>query len=131
LSVAAIEELQALRDRVLPMLEQVAADYRGRVPSGYPAVTDAVRQGVVGIELDPSFSLFFTTDGEGLFADFYFRSHRIDARSSASREKFAGRPVEDHRPLSPAVTDLELRNLLSEMLARWNTQPTLIHITDS
>jgi hypothetical protein len=131
LSVAAIEELQALRDRVLPMLEQVVADYRGRVPSGYPAITDAVRQGVIGIELDPSFSLFFTTDGEGLFADFYYRSHRIDARSSASREKFAGRPVDDHRSIPPTVSDLELRNLVSELLARWNMQPSLIHITDT
>jgi hypothetical protein len=131
MSVTAIEELQAVRDRVLPMLEQVVADYEGRVPGGYPAITDSVRQGVIGIELDPSFSLFFTTDGEQVFADFYYRSHRIDARSSASREKFAGRPVDDHRPLPASVSDLELRNLIAELLARWNMQPTLIHITDS
>lgn len=113
------------------MLEQIAAEYRGRAPVGYPSITDAVRQGVVGIELDPSFSLFFTTDGEGLFADFYYRSHRSDARSSASREKFSGRPVDDHRPISPAINDLELRNLLSELLSKWNVQPGLIRISDS
>jgi hypothetical protein len=129
--VAAIEQLQGLRDRVLPMLEQVAREYQGRVPGGYPTITDAVRQGVIGIELDPSYSLFFTTDGEGLFADFYYRSPRNDARSSASREKFAGRPVDDHRSLPPTVTDLELRNLIAELLSKWNMQPTLIHITDS
>ncbi len=129
--MAVIEQLQGLRDRVLPMLEQVAREYQGRVPDGYPAITDAVHQGVIGIEIDPSYSLFFTTDGDGLFADFYYRSPRNDARSSASREKFAGRPVDDHRPLPPGITDLELRNLIAELLSKWNMQPTLIHISDS
>lgn len=129
--MAVIDEMQGVRDRVLPMLEQVAAEYRERVPDGYPVVIDSVRQGLVGIELDPNFSLYFTTDGEGLYADYYYRSWRIDARSSASREKFAGRPVEDRRPISPAISDLELRNLIAEILSRWNTQPMVIHITDT
>jgi len=129
--VATVEQLQGLRDRVMPMLAQVAEDYRERTPEGYPAITDAASEGVVGIEIDPSFGLFFTTDGTGLFADLYTRSHRIDARASASREKFAGRPVEDHRPISADISDNELRNLLAELLSRFNTQPLLIHITDS
>ena len=129
--MTAVDQLQNVRDRLLPMLEQVAVEYRDRAPGGYPAITDAVRQGVVGIEIDPSYGFFVTTDGEGLYADFYFRSHRIDARASASREKFSGRPQDDRRPLSPAPTDQELRNLIAELLARWNTQPGLIHITDT
>ena len=129
--VTATDTLQGLRDRMMPMLEQVVAEYSGRVPDGYPAIVNAPSQGLFGIELEPSFSLYFTTDGESIFADFYFRSHRIDARTSASREKFAGRPVEDRRVISPAVTDVALRNMLAEMLARWNTQPLVVHITDT
>ncbi len=129
--MTAVDELQNVRDRLLPMLEQVAAEYSERSPGGYPAITDAVRQGVIGIEIDPSYGFFVTTDGAGLFADFYFRSHRIDARSSASREKFAGRPTDDHRALSAHPSDQELRNLLAELISRWNTQPGLIHITDT
>jgi hypothetical protein len=129
--VTATDQLQGLRDRVKPMLEQVAADYAGRVPAGYPAIIDAPAQGLFGIELEPSFTLYFTTDGESLFADFYYRSHRIDARTSASREKFAGRPVEDRRRLAPGVTDIELRNLIAEVLSRWNTQPLVVHVTDT
>ena len=129
--VTATDTLQGLRDRMMPMLEQVVAEYSGRVPDGYPAIVNAPAQGLFGIELEPSFSLYFTTDGEAIFADFYFRSHRIDARTSASREKFAGRPVEDRRVISPAVTDVALRNMLAEMLARWNTQPLVVHITDT
>lgn len=129
--MTAIEELQGLRDRVKPMLEQVAADYAGRVPAGYPSIIDAPARGMFGIELEPSFSLYFTTNGESLYADYYYRSHRIDARTSASREKFAGRPVEDRREISPSISDVELRNLIAEVLSRWNTQPLIVHITDT
>ncbi len=129
--MTAVDELQNVRDRLLPMLEQVASEYRERAPGGYPAITDSVRQGVIGIEIDPSYGFFVTTDGEELYADFYFRSHRIDARASASREKFAGRPQDDHRLLTSPPSDQELRNLLAELLSRWNTQPGLIHITDT
>src|SRR3954451_22745141 len=129
--VATVEQLQGLRDRVMPMMVHVAEEYRGRAPEGYPVITDAATEGVVGIEIDPSFGLFFTTDGAGLFADLYTRSHRSDARASASREKFAGRPVDDHRPIPAGISDTELRNLLAELLSRFNMQPLLIHITDS
>jgi hypothetical protein len=130
-AVNAVDQLQALRDRVIPMLEHVRAQYADRVPEGYPVLVDSVRRGVVGIELDSSYALYFTHDGTGVFADFYFRSHRIDARTSASREKFAGRPFDDHRPLSPTVTDVELRNMIAELMNRWNMQPGVIHVTDT
>lgn len=125
------EQLQGIRNRVMPMLELVATEYAGRTPAGYPVIVDAPERGLVGIELEPSFSLYFTTDGESIFADYYYRSHRIDARSSASRAKFSGRPVEDRRVISPAITDIELRNLIAEVLSRWNTQPLIVHITDT
>ena len=91
--VATVEQLQGLRDRVMPMLAQVAEDYRDRTPEGYPAITDAASEGVVGIEIDPSFGLFFTTDGTGLFADLYTRSHRIDARASRDEQARNGRMI--------------------------------------
>jgi hypothetical protein len=59
------------------------------------------------------------------------RSSRIDARSSASREKFAGSPLYDRRQFSPYTTDMQLRNMIAELMARHNFQPGLIHITDS
>lgn len=129
--MSAVDQLQSLRDRVIPMLEHVRAEYAERTPEHYPVIVDNVRRGVVGIELDPNFALYFTHDGAGVFADVYFREHRIDARTSAGREKYSGRPKADLRPLSADVSDVELRNLLAEMLSRFNMQPLMIHITDT
>jgi len=67
--VTATETLQGLRDRVMPMLEQVAADYAERVPAGYPVLNDAPARGLFGID--------------------------------------------------------------AEVLSRWNTQPLIVHITDT
>lgn len=125
------ELLSGIRDELLPMLRLIAEEYRGRVPEGYPVIIDAPSQGVVGIALDPNYALHITSDGEQLYADFYYRSPRNDARSSASREKFAGSPFGDHRPLGSRVTDQALRNLIAELVSRWNYQPSLVHITDT
>src|SRR5215212_4076468 len=126
-----IEMLQQVRERMLPMLLLVAEEYRSRVADGYPIIVDAVTNGVIGIEIDPSYALYVTSDGHELFVDYYVRSSRIDAGSSASREKFAGSPLYDRRPFSPYTTDVQLRNMIAELMARHNYQPGLIHITDS
>ena len=126
-----IEMLEQMRERVMPMLRLVAAEYGQRVPEGYPIIVDAVANGVVGIEIDPSYALYVTSDGDQLYADYYWRSSRYDARSSASREKFAGSPLYDRRPLSPLVSDIELRNMIAELMTRYNYQPGLVHISDS
>jgi hypothetical protein len=123
--------VSAIRDRILPMLEQVANEYRYRVPEGYPVIVDTPNQGVVGIELDPSYALYIISDGMQLYADVYSRSPRNDARSSASREKFGGAPDSDRRPLDPNISDQGLRNLIAELMSRWNFQPLIIHITDT
>ena len=127
----AVETLEGIRERVLPMLRLVAEEYAHRTPDGYPVVVDAVESGTVGIELDPSYALYFMTDGEETFAELYARSARTDARSSASREKFSGLPFSDRRPLEADVSDQTLRNLIAELRARWNVQPGIIHISDS
>ena len=126
-----VEMLEQVRERVLPMLRLVAEEYRPRVAEGYPIIVDSVANGVVGLEIDPNHAIYIMTDGNDLFVDFYVRSSRIDARSSASREKFAGSPLYDRRPFSPYTTDIRLRNMIAELMACHNFQPGLIHITDS
>lgn len=116
---------------MLPMLRLAAAEYAQRTPPGYPVVVDAVEAGTIGIEIDPSYALYIVSDNDELYADLYYRSSRTDARSSASREKFSGQPANDRRPLPPTLSDQVLRNLIAEIMARYNQQPGLIHITDS
>jgi hypothetical protein len=123
--------LEQVRDRLLPMLQLVAEQYRPRVAEGYPVIVDAVPQGLIGLEIEPNYALYITSDGGQLYADFYYRSSRNDVRSSASREKFSGSPVYDRRPISPALTDVQLRNMVAELMTRHNFQPGLVHITDS
>ena len=116
---------------MLPMLRLVAQEYEPRVSEGYPIIVDSVANGVIGIEIDPNYALYITSDGKELFADYYVRSTRSDARSSASREKFSGSPLYDRRPFSAYTTDVQLRNMIAELMARHNYQPGLIHISDS
>ena len=96
-----VDALQGVRDRVLPMVHFAAEEYRHRSPEGYPVVVDEVDRGAVGLELDPDHAIYFVQDGGGLFVDFYYRSFRNDARSSASRAKFGGLPFDDRRPFRP------------------------------
>jgi len=125
-----IDQLSSIRDRFLPMLTYAQQEYGYRVPAGYPVIHDDIRRGVVGIELDPTHSLNITTDGEHLYADVVYRSSRYDARTSASREKFGGKSVVDRRRIDPAISDQTLRNLLGELMSRWNQQQTMLYFTD-
>ncbi len=124
-------QLAGIANRFEPMLEQVQADYKNRVPRGYPTISRDAARGNYGIQIDPNFALFIVSDGEQLYADMTYRSSRTDARSSASREKFAGMTIFDRRPIAATISDQELRNLLAELLARFNMQPLLIHMTDA
>ena len=58
------EMLAQVRERMLPMLRLVAEEYRPRVPEGYPIIVDSVANGVIGIEIDPSYALYITSDGK-------------------------------------------------------------------
>ena len=113
------------------MLQVMAAEYQGRVPAGYPQVVDIPAQGIVGLQLDPAHSLYIVSENGALYADFYYRSSRWDARSSASREKFGGAPFDDRRPLTGVPSDQALRNLIAELISRFNFQQSIIHITDT
>ena len=125
-----VEQLSQIRDRFLPMISYAQQEYGYRVPPGYPVIHDDTARGVVGIELDPSHSVYLTTDGERLYSDVTYRSSRYDARSSASREKFGGSLVVDRRELPADVSDQYLRNLLAEVMSRLNNQQTMIYFTD-
>ena len=113
------------------MLQYVTTEYQYRVPAGYPAIVDTLERGIVGFELDPSHSLYFTDDGSVVRAEMYYRSPRNDTNSSASREKFGGAPVDDRRVIDNSVSDQALRNLIAELISRWNFSPQILHITDT
>ncbi|HET9014487.1 MAG TPA: hypothetical protein VFN57_02750 [Thermomicrobiaceae bacterium] len=131
-AVVGLAELRALRDRMLPMFQVVARDYETRTPNGYPIVFDTVEDaGCFGIHLDPRYGLDILTDGEAVFAQLNIVGWRTDARSSAQKEKFAALPFEGLRRLNGSMSDGLLRNLISELLAFYNTQPLMINITDS
>jgi hypothetical protein len=126
----AVDVLNDLRQRLIPMLQAAAVQYANRVPSGYPSVVDAPQTGTVGIELDPSHALYFVQEADGVTARMYRRSSRTDARASAGRQKYGGVPFSDTRPLSPEVGDQELRNLIAELMSWYNYQPGVLYITD-
>lgn len=128
----ALDELKALRGRMLPMLRAIAREYETRTEAGYPVVIDNVeRTGYFGIQLDPGYGLYIITDGRALVAQLNIVGWRSDVRSSANKEKFSNAPFAGERPISQAMSDAQLRNLLAELLAAWNTQPLLMNVTDS
>jgi len=130
--VSGVAALERLRDRLLPMLNEVAREYRTRSEHGYPVIMDNVEaDGYFGIMLAPAYGLSFMTDGEQLFAQINMVGWRNDVRSSANKEKFSGLPFTGVRPLPENLTDQQLRNLIAELLAHWNMQPLLIHQADS
>lgn len=122
--------LAEIRNRFIPILNVTVEQYKGRVPAGYPNLVDNVDAGTVGVEIDPSFAVYVTQDDDGLFAEVYKRDPRIDARATAGRQKYAGAPVSDRRPLDSTPTDQELRNLVAELKQAFNTQPGIIYITE-
>lgn len=127
-----IVRLEAIRLRVLPILEATKAAYTGRVRNGYPSIVDNVqRGGVFGLNFDPGFGVYFMTDGQTLFAEIQRVSQRGDTLSAANREKFAGEPVQERHDIDESWTDSQFRNLISELINRWNTQQTVIYRVDS
>jgi hypothetical protein len=124
--------LESMRARIMPLLEATQTEYRGRVRNGYPRLVDNIpRGGVFGLSLDPGFGIYFMTDGERVFADLNFVSLRVDTLSAANREKFAGQPAGQRVELDAEWTDLQLRNLVAELVSRWNWQQTAIYRVDS
>lgn len=128
--IVSIQNLKHVRDRILPMMEVAADQYQDRVPEGYPNLVDNVDQGLVGLELDPSYALYLTSEGEQLYAEVYRRQSRTDARSSSSRQKYGGLPFQDRRPIPADIDDQALRNLIGEIKHAFNMQPGMLYITE-
>lgn len=127
-----ITRLETIRQRVLPILEATKAAYVGRVRNGYPSIVDNVqRGGVFGLNFDPGFGVYFMTDGQTLFAEIHRVSQRGDTLSAANGEKFAGAPVQERHDIDETWSEAQFRNLISELLNRWNTQQTVIYRVDS
>ncbi len=120
-----------LRERLLPMFRLVAQEYDNRTPAGYPEVTDDPDGGIIGIALDPSYSLFLIDEGAEWAVTFTRRNPRTDARSSASSMRHGVAPLNDLRTLPADASDQALRNLIAELKMHFNQQPGMIHITDS
>jgi hypothetical protein len=129
---ARIAELRTLRDRMVPMLESVSEAWHDRTEQGYPVIFDNVDgNGYFGIHLDPGYGLYIMLDRGEVIAQINLIGWRTDVRSAANREKFTSLPVEGVRPVSMAMSDNQLRNLIAELLSHWNVQPLVIRVTDS
>lgn len=127
-----IDEIRLLRNRMLPMFEVIAQRWKTRSQPGYPLVFDNIDSGgYFGILLDPSYGLYIMTDGESVFAQLNILGWRTDVRSSAQKEKFSNVPFTGTIPVSTGMSDNALRNLTSELLASWNTQPQFMNQADS
>jgi hypothetical protein len=127
-----LDDLRLLRDRMVPMFEALAEEWNDRTEAGFPVIYDNVESGgYFGLNLDPGYGLYIMIDDGQIFAQLNVITWRTDVRSAANREKFSSLPSGGLKPVSPELTDNELRNLISELIAHWNVQPLVIRVTDS
>jgi hypothetical protein len=127
-----LAQLEEIRTSVLPILEAVRAEYEPRVRRGYPKIIDNVqRGGVIGLNLDPNFGVYFMTDGTDVYAELHAISLRTDTLSMANVEKFSGSPQHRRVEIGPDWIERHYRNLVSELLSDWNYQQLAIFRVDS
>lgn len=117
---------------MVPMLEALSEEWDNRTGPGYPVISDNVDSGgYFGINLDPGYGLYIMIDEGQIVAQLNVIAWRTDVRTAANQEKFSSLPAGGLKPVSPAMSDNELRNLISELLSHWNVQPLVIRVTDS
>lgn len=127
-----LDDLRELRDRMVPMMEALPEEWNARTEPGYPVIFDNVESGgYFGVNLDPGYGLYIMIDDGQLVAQLNMITWRTDVRSAANHEKFSSLPSGGLKPVSPEMSDNELRNLISELLSHWNVQPLVIRVTDS
>jgi hypothetical protein len=127
-----VARLGDIRARVMPILEAVQREYTGRVRRGYPRIIDNVtRGGVFGLSLDPGYGVYVMTDGVDLHAELHATDPRWDPLSAANVEKFGGQPAIERRAVDDSWADRDFRNLIAELLNRWNYQQLRIYRVDS
>ncbi len=126
------EQLRELRDRMLPMLQELARQFRGRAVPGYPVIVDDVeRGGYFGIALGPGYGLYVTAEPDRLVVQLQTVSWRNDVHAAAGRERFGATPRVTTFPISTAMADAQIRDFLARVSASWHKQPLLIHQSDS
>lgn len=124
--------VRVVRDRMLPILREIAKRFEGRAGPGYPVIVDEVeRGGYFGLLLAPEYGLYVFPEGDRLVMQLQTVSWRTDVHSSAGRERFGAVPKVVTVPVSADMSDAQLRDLLARVLAAWNMQPLLIHQSDS
>uniref|UniRef100_A0A831WZM6 YdhG-like domain-containing protein n=1 Tax=Thermorudis peleae TaxID=1382356 RepID=A0A831WZM6_9BACT len=127
-----LQDLRELRDRMVPMLRELARQFRGRVAPGYPVIVDDVESGgYFGLALAPEYGLYVLAEGERLVVQLQTVFWRTDVHSSAGRERFGATPRVSTLPISTTMSDAQIRDLLARVLANWHKQPLLIHQSDS
>jgi hypothetical protein len=127
-----LDQLRELRDRMVPMMEALSEEWNNRTEAGYPVIFDNVEAGgYFGVNLDPGYGLYVMIDDGQILAQLNVITWRTDVRSAANREKFSSLPSGGLKPVSVEMSDNELRNMISELLAHWNVQPLVIRVTDS
>lgn len=131
-SVPLREQLRELRDRMLPMLHELARQFRGRAVPGYPVIVDDVeRGGYFGIVLAPEYGLYVMAEEDHLVVQQQTVSWRNDVHWAAGRERFGATPRLTTFPISTEMSDAQIRDLLARVTASWHKQPLLIHQSDS
>jgi hypothetical protein len=127
-----VAQLEAIKPRVMPILQAVQREYSKKVRSGHPQIIDNVtRGGIFGMNFEPGYGVYFMTDGSSIYAEMHTIAHRSDTLSAANNEKFAGRPQIERREIDASWNDHHYRNLVSELLNRWNFQQLRIYRVDS
>ncbi|MFW6075907.1 MAG: hypothetical protein ACOC9Y_09950 [Chloroflexota bacterium] len=127
-----LSDLRELRDRMVPMFEALREEWESRTDPGYPVILDNVETGgYFGIALDPGYGLYIMIDEGQIIAQINVIKWRTDVRSAANYEKFSSLPGGGVKPVTPEMSDNQLRNLISELLVHWNVQPLVIRVTDS
>jgi hypothetical protein len=131
-NAGAVQELRGLRVRMLPMLRELARQFRDRLAPGYPVIVDDVENGgYFGLALAPEYGLYVLAEGERLVVQLQTVFWRTDVHSSAGRERFGATPRVSTFPISVSMSDAQIRDLLARVLANWHKQPLLIHQSDS
>jgi hypothetical protein len=128
----AVARLNEIRATVMPILQEIEREYAQRVRPGYPKlIYNVARGGVFGLNLDPGYGVYFMTDGSDIWAEIHHVALRTDTLSAANTEKFGGEPAHVRRDIGADWTDLQYRNLISELLSAWNYQQLMIFKVDS
>ncbi len=126
-----LDGFRSVRQRLLPMVQRIAAQLQDRTVPGYPVVIDDEAQRVTGIALAPGFGLYLEEADGRLVLRRERVFHRTAVHTAAGREWFGGQPQEEVEEIDPSISEVELRDELARLLAVWHKHPLIIRQSDS